>query len=251
MRLTSALCLRAAGLVLLAGLAPMGSAGERQARSVDELHRLVETVRSDFARTRDYTGFDQPSDAVVAAMLRVPRHEYVPRQARAQAYVNRPLPIGHGQTISQPFIVALMTHALSLTGTDRVLEIGTGSGYQAAVLAELAKEVYTIEIVAKLAEEARARLSRMNYRNVEVRDGDGWLGWPDAAPFDAVIVTAAGPQIPPKLVQQLRPGGRLIMPVGEPDQGQMLTLVQKHVNGSTTAQALLPVIFVPLTGGTD
>ena len=181
----------------------------------------------------------------LAAMRKVPRHELVPADVRAFAHDDNPLPIGHGQTISQPYIVAFMTEALGLRGGEKVLEVGTGSGYQAAVLAEIAAQVYTIEIVAPLAERARADLARLGYANVHVRAGDGYLGWPEAAPFDAIIVTAAAPKIPEPLKAQLKDGGRLVIPVGE--EYQSLVVVTR--TGSRFAeQTVLPVRFVPMTG---
>jgi protein-L-isoaspartate(D-aspartate) O-methyltransferase len=181
----------------------------------------------------------------LAAMRKVPRHLFVPPAAVAQAYEDYPLPIGHGQTISQPYIVGFMTEALRLSGGETVLEVGTGSGYQAAVLAEIAARVYTIEIVAPLAEEAATRLQRLGYSNVEVRAGDGYLGWPEAAPFDAIMLTAAAPRIPEPLKQQLKNGGRLILPVG--DDWQELVLVTRRGDRFEEKQ-VLPVRFVPMTG---
>jgi len=181
----------------------------------------------------------------LAAMRTVPRHLFVPPALQAEAYSDHPLPIGHDQTISQPYIVAFMTEALRLRGGETVLEVGTGSGYQAAVLAEIAARVYTIEIVAPLAEEARERLKRLGYRNVEVRAGDGYAGWPEKAPFDAVMVTAAAPHIPEPLKQQLKEGGRLVIPVGEAYQ-ELIVVTRK---GATYAEdRVLPVRFVPMTG---
>ena len=181
----------------------------------------------------------------LAAMRKVPRHLFVPLALVGQAYDDHPLPIGHEQTISQPYIVAFMTEALGLHGGENVLEVGTGSGYQAAVLAEIAARVYTIEIVAPLAEEARERLKRLGYRNVEVRAGDGYLGWPEKAPFDAIMVTAAAPRIPEPLKQQLKEGGRLVIPVGEAYQ-ELIVVTRK---GATYAEdRVLPVRFVPMTG---
>jgi protein-L-isoaspartate(D-aspartate) O-methyltransferase len=181
----------------------------------------------------------------LAAMRKIPRHLFVPPDLAGEAYADRPLPIGQGQTISQPYIVAFMTEALGLRGGETVLEVGTGSGYQAAVLAEIAARVYTIEIVAPLAEEARERLARLGYRNVEVRAGDGYQGWPEKAPFDAVIVTAAAPRVPQPLKQQLKDGGRLVIPVGE--EYQELMVVTRR--GTAYAERrVLPVRFVPMTG---
>jgi protein-L-isoaspartate(D-aspartate) O-methyltransferase len=182
---------------------------------------------------------------VLAAMGKVPRHALVPRDVRAQAYADSPLPIGEGQTISQPYIVAYMTEQLGLKGGERVLEVGTGSGYQAAILGELAAEVYTIEIVPALARRAAADLARLGYHNVVVREGDGYRGWPEKAPFDAILVTAAPPEVPAPLIDQLKPGGRLVLPVGE--DFQELLLVSKDGQG-VRRQRLLPVRFVPMTG---
>jgi protein-L-isoaspartate(D-aspartate) O-methyltransferase len=181
----------------------------------------------------------------LAAMRKVQRHLFVPPALQADAYSDHPLPIGHDQTISQPYIVAFMTEALGLRGGETVLEVGTGSGYQAAVLAEIAARVYTIEIVAPLAEEARERLIRLGYRNVEVRAGDGYLGWPEKAPFDAIMVTAAAPRIPEPLKQQLKDGGRLVIPVG--DEYQELMVVTRK-GGAYAEDRVLPVRFVPMTG---
>lgn len=182
---------------------------------------------------------------VLRAMARVPRHEFIPLGARSQAYEDWPLPIGHGQTISQPYIVAFMTEVLDPEPGDRVLEIGTGSGYQAAVLSGLVAEVYSIEIVAPLARRAEADLKRLGYGNVQVRAGDGHQGWPEAAPFDAIIVTCAPEQVPQALVDQLRVGGRMIIPVGEVHGVQELVLLRKKKQGIET-QAVLPVRFVPM-----
>ncbi len=184
---------------------------------------------------------------VLAVMGRVPRHELVPPDQRARAYQDSPLPIGFGQTISQPFIVALMTQAVAVSEGDRVLEIGSGSGYQAAVLSELCQEVLTIEIVPELAERAARDLERLGYDNVTVRSGDGYAGWPEKAPFDIVIITAAADQIPPPLLAQLAPGGRLIMPVGGVNDVQELTLVLNE-DGQLKRTQITPVRFVPLTG---
>jgi len=181
----------------------------------------------------------------LAALREVPRHAFVPEAAAGEAYGDFPLPIGHGQTISQPYIVAFMTEALGLHGGENVLEIGTGSGYQSAVLARIAGKVRTIEIVPELAGQARARLARLGYRNVEVRAGDGYRGWPEAAPFDAIIVTAAAPRIPEPLKRQLAEGGRLVVPVGE--ESQELIVVTRH-GSAFDERRVLPVRFVPMTG---
>lgn len=182
---------------------------------------------------------------VLAAMRKVPRHEFVPEEYRDLAYRDTPLPIGYGQTISQPYIVAYMTEQLHIGKEDTVLEIGTGSGYQAAVLAELASEVYTIEIIPELAERAKKTLRRLGYNNVHVRIGDGYKGWPEHAPFDAIILTAAPPRVPQPLIDQLKEGGRLIAPVGE--DYQELVLIRKE-NGEILRENLIPVRFVPMTG---
>jgi protein-L-isoaspartate(D-aspartate) O-methyltransferase len=186
---------------------------------------------------------------VLAALEKVPRHRFVPAELRGHAYENRPLPIGSGQTISQPYIVAYMTDLLGVKRDHRVLEIGTGSGYQAAVLAELAGSVFSIEIVEKLGREAGATLRDLGYDNVRTRIGDGYQGWPEQAPFDAIMVTAAAPEIPQPLIDQLKPGGRLVIPVGARFGGQELLLVEKMSDGKTTTRRSLSVRFVPLTRG--
>lgn len=188
---------------------------------------------------------DIQSARVLDAMRRVPRHLFVPGPQRVSAYEDRPLPIGYGQTISQPYIVAFMTQALDVRAGDRVLEIGTGSGYQAAVLGELAHEVYSIEIVAPLVEQARETLTALGYRNVQVRSGNGYLGWPEHAPFDRIIVTAAPNDVPPALIDQLNAGGLMAIPVGDIDQE--LRILRKTATGLETLQTL-PVRFVPMTG---
>lgn len=184
---------------------------------------------------------------VLAVMGEVPRHEFVSEELRDVAYSNQPLPIGYGQTISQPLIVALMTDLLQLEPDQVVLEIGTGSGYHAAVVASLARRVHTIEIIPALAETAARRLARLGYHNVEVRPGDGYYGWESAAPFDRILVTAAVSHIPPPLIEQLRPGGRMVIPVGGAFMFQHLVLVEKDAAGSIHTRQLLPVRFVPLT----
>ena len=185
----------------------------------------------------------------LAAMRAVPRHEFVPEDQRARAYADTPLPIGHEQTISQPAVVAFMTQVIRPRPGLRVLEVGTGSGYQAAVLAETGARVWTIEIFRALAEEARARLQRLGYGRVQVRHGDGYAGWPEVAPFDAIVVTAGADSIPPPLVRQLAPGGRLVMPVGNPWIDQRLVLLEKDSAGRVASRDLLPVRFVPLLRG--
>lgn len=186
---------------------------------------------------------------VLEALRATPRARFVPEEARAQAHGDHPLPIGYGQTISQPYIVALMTESLALSPADRVLEIGTGSGYQAAVLSPLVAQVYTIEIVQPLAERARALLGTLGLDNVEVRAGDGYAGWPDAAPFDAIIVTAAPERVPAALVEQLAPGGRMVVPVGPTGTVQSLRLLEKDAHGAVREREIAAVRFVPMTGG--
>lgn len=210
-------------------------------------NRMVEEIAGLALDTRFETGRTALSARVMAAMAKVPRHEFVPASQVANAYANRPLPIGLGQTISQPYIVALMTDLMEVKPGDRVLEIGTGSGYQAAVLAALAGTVYTIEIVEPLAREAGERLSRLGYRNVVTRIGDGYQGWPGEAPFDSIMVTAAPREVPQPLIDQLKPGGRLVVPVGGQIAGQSLLLIEKQANGTVTRRNVLAVRFVPLT----
>ena len=208
---------------------------------------MLDEIARDYRATAYLTGRSEMSAPLAAALRSVPRHEFVPDSQAERAYLNRPLSIGHGQTISQPFVVALMTDVLDLSPDSRVLEIGTGSGYQAAVLAVIAREVYTIEIIEALAETAAERLARLGYDNVRVRHGDGNYGWPDEAPFDRIIVTAGG-RVPPKLLDQLAPGGRMVIPVDQPAGDQMLMLIEKDANGDMTERAVLPVRFVPITG---
>jgi protein-L-isoaspartate(D-aspartate) O-methyltransferase len=188
-------------------------------------------------------------ERVLAAMRKVERHKFVPPGEVVNAYQNRPLPIGHGQTISQPYIVALMTDLMRVERNHVVLEIGTGSGYQAAILAELAKAVYTIEIIEPLGKQAQERLQNLGYRNVLTKVGDGYYGWEQYAPFDSIIVTALASHIPPPLVKQLKPGGRMVIPVGTQFLTQYLMLVEKNPDGTVSSKQLLPVRFVPLTGG--
>ncbi|MDP2433374.1 MAG: protein-L-isoaspartate(D-aspartate) O-methyltransferase [Pseudomonadota bacterium] len=213
-----------------------------------EMQALLDEIRAEVRETRLYTGRAALSERVLQAFAEVPRHAFLTDVLRPAAYANRPLPIGHEQTISQPYIVALMTDLLDLEPDDIVLEVGTGSGYQAALLAKLVKQVYSLEIVAALAETARERLHRLGYGNVEVHQDDGHAGWPEHAPFDAVIVTAAAPDIPPALIEQLKPGGRLLIPVGDRYSGQDLLLIEKDRHGRVRRNSVLPVIFVPLTG---
>ena len=211
--------------------------------------RMVAEVEAMYAETRGETGIATPSASVRAALGKVERHRFVPPAQQAMAYRNHPLPIGNGQTISQPYIVALSTDLLRPEPQDVVLEIGTGSGYQAAVLAEVVKQVYTIELIADLGASAAARLAELGYRNVEVRIGDGYAGWPEKAPFDGIIVTAAAPRVPPALVAQLKPGGRMVIPVGGDGWVQQLKVVTKRADGGTDERDIIPVRFVPLVPG--
>ncbi len=210
--------------------------------------RLWREIQEMTAESSAETGVAHISEEVIGAMSRVPRDRFLPEKYRDRAWENRPFPIGHGQTISQPFIVALMTELLGVGPGDRVLEIGTGSGYQAAVLAELGCRVWTMEIIEPLGREATRRLERLGYGDrVRVRIGDGYYGWPEAAPFDGIIVTAASSQIPPPLIEQLKPGGRMVIPVGSPWLTQYLVLVEKNEAGQVFTRQLLPVRFVPFT----
>jgi len=197
--------------------------------------------------TQQIAGRDIKDGRVLAAMREVPRHEFVPADTRQSAYDDSPLPIGHGQTISQPYIVAFMTEQLAPRATDRVLEVGAGSGYQAAILSKLVKEVYTIEIVEPLAKRAAADLERLGFRNVHVKAGDGYEGWPEHAPFDSIIVTCAPEKVPEPLVRQLKDGGRMIIPVGEQLGAQELYVLEKR-GAELKKTAVLPVRFVPMTG---
>lgn len=208
--------------------------------------RLISEIAADACRTAEMTGRQTFSDRVMKAIGSVPRENFVPSTALLKAYANRPLPIGHGQTISQPYIVALMTDLLDLAPSDRVLEIGTGCGYQTAILAELAAEVLTVERVGELHQDAEARLEALSYQNVRYRLGDGWQGWPEEAPYDAIIVTAAPAHLPDALTAQLAPGGRLIIPVGRQHETQFLTRVIRGTDGSLQEEQCLPVAFVPL-----
>jgi protein-L-isoaspartate(D-aspartate) O-methyltransferase len=236
--------------VLAIALIP-GAGGFVQALAQDayelQRRRMVEEIAALTRETRFETGRTALSERVMAAMAKVPRHEFVPDGEKRNAYANRPLPIGLGQTISQPYIVALMTDLMEVKSGDRVLEVGTGSGYQAAVLSELAGMVYTVEIVEPLAREAQERLRKLGYRNVVARTGDGYQGWPEHAPFDSIMVTAAPREVPQPLIDQLKPGGRLVVPVGGQNSGQSLLLIEKQPDGKITRRNVLAVRFVPLT----
>ncbi len=235
------------GLWLLLALMVSPASADSRTR-MTERKAMVKEIEADVRDTSMYINRKELDPRVMRAMQDVPRHEFVPDRYDDDAYLNMPLPIGHGQTISQPYIVALMTDLIGARSYDRILEIGTGSGYQAAILAELATDVYSIEIVEPLAEQAKERLQRLDYKNIQVRFGDGYHGWPEQAPFDAIVVTAATSHIPPPLVQQLKPGGRLIIPVGSRFMVQQLTLLEKDSHGKVSTRQMLPVRFVPLTG---
>jgi protein-L-isoaspartate(D-aspartate) O-methyltransferase len=228
--------------VMSAGVPAMDDRAAERAAMVDLIEGKVQ-------QTAEFLGKAQLDPAVLRAMRTVPRHAFVPEEEQARAYANRPLPIGFGQTISQPYIVALMTDLLGVGPGATVLEIGTGSGYQAAVLSGLVARVSSIEIVPQLGERARAVLQRLGYDNVEVRIGDGYYGWEERAPFDGIVVTAAASHVPPPLIRQLKPGGRMIIPVGSRFMVQELLLVEKSEAGEVSTQQILPVAFVPLTGG--
>ncbi|MGD8236274.1 MAG: protein-L-isoaspartate(D-aspartate) O-methyltransferase [Chromatiales bacterium] len=224
----------------------------------DEARRngLIAEIRDEFSQTAGYTGFHQLDDRVEEALRRVDRSDFIPEDERGAAWINAPLPIGHGQTISQPYIVALMTQLLDIDPGDRILEIGTGSGYQAAILAAMGARVYSVEIIGDLAERARRQLEKAGYE-VQQRHTNGYNGWSDEAPFDGIIVTAASREIPPALVEQLKPGGRLVIPVGSRWGYQSLMLVTKDADGGVHEKEVLGVAFVPLVrdseeaGGTD
>lgn len=234
-----------------------GSGGRGQAAAmalpkIDEarlraLHaRLLEEIQEEAELTARYTGRPAFSERVMAAMAKVPRHAFVPEDDVPYAYVNRPREIGYGQTISQPYIVALMTDLLNLGPGDRVLEIGTGSGYQTAILAEMGAEVWSLEVVEPLARAAGERLRKMGYDRVRVRHGDGYAGWPEASPFDRIVVTAAPPEVPEALLAQLKPGGRMVIPVGRPLDSQVLTVCTRRPDGRSRCEDVLAVAFVPM-----
>jgi len=231
--------------LLLSCAFTLSLAAENYTRERANLIRLIEqNVRF----TNQYLNKRVLDSRVMAALGKVLRHEFVPQSVRSLAYQNRPLPIGYGQTISQPYIVAIMTDMLETSPAARVLEIGTGSGYQAAILAEMVDQVYTIEIIEALGQRAAQTLSRLGYDNIETRIGDGYYGWAEQAPFDAIVVTAASGYIPPPLIQQLKNGGRMVIPVGSRFLTQQLVIVEKDLTGRIITRQVLPVRFVPLTG---
>lgn len=207
---------------------------------------MVRAIEREMEMTQDMTGRSSLDPRVLQAMEKVPRDEFVPEQNRKRAFANQPLPIGEGQTISQPFMVALMTDLLNPRPEDVILEIGTGSGYQAAILGELVKRVYSVEVVASLAEKAEETLDRLGYSNISVSCHDGYRGWEEHAPYDGIVVTAAAPYIPQALVSQLKPGGQLVIPVGKPYMPQELLIVEKNERGQTSTRDVLGVAFVPM-----
>ncbi len=219
------------------------SGGDAHAR---RRRALVKEIEQEVRSLQGLLGRAELDPRVMEALRRVPRHEFVGVQQRSLAYINHPLPIGHQQTISQPFIVALMTDLLGVGAEARVLEIGTGSGYQAAVLAEIVAEVYSVEFIDTLARSARERLERLGYSNVAIKSGDGREGWPEHAPYDGIVVTAAARSVPGALLEQLGHGARLVIPIGAPGQAQSLDVVEWDEAGNTVTRSVLPVAFVPL-----
>jgi protein-L-isoaspartate(D-aspartate) O-methyltransferase len=209
---------------------------------------MIRDIEEEVAATAGYLRKTALEPEVMAVIKKVQRHLFVPQVSRREAYENRPQSIGHGQTISQPYIVAVMTDLLEPKPDHRILEIGTGSGYQAAILAELVAEVYSVEVIPELGEVAAARLKQLGYDNVHVKIGDGYYGWEEHAPYDGIIVTAAGPGTPQPLVDQLKPGGKLVIPVGEQYSRQELLVISKQASGEVDVRKVLPVAFVPLTG---
>ena len=225
-----------------------GGAAVSEDRYAEPRREMVRDIETDVRETSLYISRKSLDPRVMSVMGAVERHLFVPDSQLAWAYANQPLPIGYGQTISQPYIVALMTDLVNVDPGDKVLEVGTGSGYQAAVLTEMGAEVYTIEIIGDLAEEAAKRLAALGYDRVKTRHGDGYYGWQEEAPFDAIVVMAASGHIPPPLIKQLKPGGVMIIPVGSRFLVQHLVLVTKDGTGAITTRQILPVRFVPLTG---
>ena len=246
--------MKSPGPILLVLVATLSGATVPPALTADtpafdsERRELLRDIERDVRDTAKYLNRRSLDERVMSAMSTVPRHEFVRPEDRGRAYENRPLPIGHGQTISQPYIVAIMTDLAEPSPGCRALEVGTGSGYQAAVLGTLCDEVYTLEIIEPLGEQARGRLARLGYHNVTVRIGDGYYGWEEHAPFDVILVTAVASHVPPPLLRQLKPGGRLIVPLGSPFMVQQLVLVEKDTRDRLTIRQLMPVRFVPLTG---
>jgi len=239
------------GLLLLVATLVMQMSPNAHAQQLQENAErlaLLAEIEAQVARTSAFLGSDRLDPQVADALLAVPRHAFIPPKLRSRAYANHPQPIGAGQTISQPYIVAIMSQLLDIEQGDRIYELGTGSGYQAAIIAEMGAEVYTVEIVPELAERARRTLQELGYHKVKVRTGDGWLGWPEAAPFDGIIVTAAAKEIPQPLIEQLAVGAHLVMPVGPAGRVQQLVVLTKQADGQLERREILPVRFVPVTG---
>jgi len=218
---------------------------------MNDLQRMLNDIEMEVKLTRDYIGKNALDARVMAAMKRVPRHKFIPREFHYRAYDNGPAPIGSGQTISQPYIVALMSDLLNTKPSDTILEIGTGSGYQAAVLSCMVQQVYSIEIIESLAANAGNQLNELGYTNITLRTGDGYYGWPEYAPFDGIIVTAATPYIPHPLFEQMKVNARMVIPIGYPYRYQELVVAEKKANGNIDSQSILGVSFVPLTGKRD
>lgn len=240
--------------IAIAGLVAMSwCAATALAQSSDELDtariNMVRVIQLQARLTRDLTGIDEIDPRVLEAMSKVPRHHFVPEPLAQFAYVDRPLPLGYGQNISQPFIIALMTHILGLDKEDVVFETGTGAGYHAALLAELAGPIYSVEVVQPLAEVAAERLHELGYDNVTTKAGDGYFGWERYGPYDAILLKEAVDHVPPPLLAQLKPGGRMVLPLGPLNGPQFLTLVEKGENGEVNETRVLEVLFAPLQGG--
>ncbi len=212
---------------------------------------MLQTIEEEVRYTQSYLGIDQLDPRVMKAMAEVPRHEFVPAERRLFAYDNGPLYIGHGQTISQPYIVAVMTHFVAPQKDHRVLDVGTGSGYQAAVLSRLVKQVYGVERIETLAEQARQRFRELGYDNIQIKVGDGVEGWIEHAPYDGIVVAAAAPYVPTALVAQLKSPGKMVIPLGQPSMSQELVLLEKSETGEISTRNLLPVAFVPLVSDTE
>ena len=223
-------------------------ASSMEDKYMQKRQQMVQLIEQDVRDTSRYLDTQVLDTKVLEAISRVPRHKFVSPDTLEQAYYNTPLPIGWGQTISQPYIVAIMTDLLKLSDKDKVLEIGTGSGYQAAVLSELVQQVYSIEIISPLGKQAEQRFKQLGYKNITTKIADGYYGWQEYAPFDAIIVTAAGTHIPHTLIEQLKPGGKMIIPVGSNLMTQQLLLIDKSIEGKIQTRQILPVRFVPLTG---